>query len=112
MQASPICRIGSRPKTSLVSPRVNGEPQRTRTSAFGLRFFLLFARSRRSPVVVFLRLDGYSHLLSATVSRLEMMFFCSLEPGALTDDNPKQRLWITLFCLGLCLPPITDRVKV
>ena len=33
-------------------------------------FFLLFARSRRSPVVVFLRLDGYSHLLSATVSCL------------------------------------------
>ena len=32
MQTSPICeRIGSRPKTSLISLRVNGEPQGTRT---------------------------------------------------------------------------------
>lgn len=30
-------------------------------------FFCFFARSRRSPVVVFLRLDDYSQFLSATV---------------------------------------------
>jgi hypothetical protein len=54
-------------------------------------FFLLFARSRRSPVVVFLRLDSYSHLLSATVSRLGMMFFVLAQRGLCIT------LCITLF---------------
>ena len=41
MQASPICRIGSRPQTSLISLRVNGEPQRIGTLAFGSGFFFV-----------------------------------------------------------------------
>ena len=75
MQASPTCRIVLRPKTSLVSPRVNGKSQRTKTPSQSGDCVGVFCYVRaRSPVVVFLRLDGYSQFLSATVSRLGMMF--------------------------------------